>query len=323
MNVKSWIPLVLAAVLGLLALVVARKALNKTGGPQGTTPLVAVAVAARDLPPGRELVAEDLTVTRLPAEVMPGGSFRAAQEVVGRTTLHPLVKGQAVVEPLLTPTGTRGGITALIKPGYRAMTLEVNEFSGLAGMIQPGSRVDVIATLRDEKSQQPAARTILQKIEVRAVGRNINPGPVAEAGPPPPPSNNVTLMVTPRQAQILQLATQNGRPWLVLRNTLDAGEPEAELTTLAELRNQSDEVEPPEAVGPATAPVVTVPPVDPFAAPPAPAARVVQVIRGGVESTVTFHPGGPQSDPAIGPTTRPNRPDGRVITDVSDGVRPQ
>lgn len=124
MNLKSWIPLVVAVVLGLIALVVARKALSKTGGPPGGTPLVAVAVAvaARDLPPGRELAADDLTVSRLPAEVTPAGSFRTAQEAVGRTTLHALAKGQAVVEPLLTPTGTRGGITALIGDAGQRVT---------------------------------------------------------------------------------------------------------------------------------------------------------------------------------------------------------
>jgi pilus assembly protein CpaB len=345
MNVKSWIPLVVAAVLGLIALVVAKKALSKTGGPNGSTPLVAVAVAARDLPPGQKLTPEDLAVTRLPAEMMPAGSFRSAQDPVGRITRDPLAKGQAVIETALTPTGTLGGITGQIKPGFRAMTLEVNEFTGLAGMLQPGSKVDVIAVLRDEKSQQPAARTILQRVEVKAVGRNFNAAPPAgpDAGPPAPPSNNITLMVTPRQAQILQLATQNGRPWLVLRNNLDADEPEAELTTLAELRNQADRIGGAPATQPTPAPVVLA--ADPFAAPKAkPAARVVQVIRGGVETTVTFQPADPanpaagQGNPAAGPqptvatpvaapATQPDRlvpnTDGRIVTDVSDGLRPE
>jgi len=324
MNLKNLIPLIAAVLLGTIALFVARKALNKSATGEGATPVVGVVVASRDLPPGRELTADDLSVTRMPVESLPTGSFRSVQELANRTTLQPLVKGQAVVEPTLAPTGSRGGLMALIPEGYRAMTVEVNEFSGLAGMLQPGARVDVVASLRDEKGQQ-SARTILQNLEVRAIGRNINPAPAVDGATPPLASNNVTLLVTPRQAQILNLSTQQGRPWLVLRNNLDKQTPDSELITLAELigaQPRENKPEPaPVAAAPATRPAV--PAADIFAPAPArPAARVVQVIRGGVESTVKFEDvatSADQSRPAV-PATRPGQTPGfghdRAVTDA-------
>src|SRR4051812_35733382 len=142
MNAKSWIPLVAAVVLGLIALVVARKALEKGGGSgEAEKALVGVAVAKRDVPPGRELSAEDIGVSRVATDKVPPQSFKTPQELIGRTTLYPLIKDQAIVDQLLAPTGMRGGLSVLIPQGYRAMTLEVNEFTGLAGMIVPGAKV--------------------------------------------------------------------------------------------------------------------------------------------------------------------------------------
>lgn len=325
MNLKNWIPLVAAVLLGIIALVVAKKALTKNSGADGKTPSMAVMVAKRDIPPGREITADDLLTAKIDTSSLPGQQFFSRPEdLVGRTTLYPMSKGQTVVEQVLAPTGTRGGLTGLIPQGYRAMTVEVNEFTGLAGMIQPGSHVDVIAVLRDDKTGQPAARTILQNIEVRAVGRNVNPVQPAEGAPPPPPSNNVTMLLTPKQAQTLQLASQNGRPWLVLRNGRDSKEVEAEMTTLAELRNEAARLE--NGGSPSTMPSGTGVAGDPFAPRPMlTTARVVHVIRGGVESTVTFNDNGPGSmvhEASMQPATRPATPkrdpnsEGRFVTDL-------
>lgn len=331
MRLKNWIPLVAAVLLGLVALVVARKALTRDAGPDAEAAAVAVVVAKRDVPPGRELAADDLAVSRLPSESTPQQSFRTPQDLVGRITVQPLTKGQALVEPLLAPTGTRGGLNGLIPAGQRAMTVEVNEFTGMAGMIQPGSRVDVIAILRDDKTQQPTARTVMQNIEVRAVGRSLNPPPAVENGPPTPPSNNVTLLVTPKQAQALQLASQNGRPWLVMRNGRDGKDVDAAATTLADLRDDKPtalaKVEPVIApADPTTRPAAA----DPFVG-RAPAVRVVQVIRGGVESTVTFPTPlatGPEPTPAATPTvatpaTRPAVPPATTGDDLITGADPR
>lgn len=321
MNLKNFIPLIAAVLLGAIALVVARKAFTRSGTGEAAGPVIGVVVATKELPAGRELLPEDLTLKRLPVDSLPSGSFRTVQELAGRTTLQPLVKGQAVIEPLLAPTGAKGGLTALIPAGHRAMTLEVNEFSGVAGMLQPGARVDVVAVLRDRKDQQ-SARTILQNLEVRAVGRNINPVTAVEGAPPPPVSNNVTLLVTPRQAQILNLATQNARPWLVLRNSLDKELPETELVTLAELMGGEAQtgVVTAAPVLPATMPAVAVKEVF-VPPPPRPAGRVVQVIRGGVESSVKFEFDAAAQSPIM-PATQPIQNSvfgpGRAITDLGN-----
>jgi pilus assembly protein CpaB len=321
MNLKKWIPLVAAVLLGVIALVVAKKAMSKGSGADGKSASMAVMIAKREIPPGREITADDITTAKIDTSALPGQQFFGRPEdLIGRTTLFPMSKGQTVVEQVLAPTGTRGGLTALIPQGMRAMTIEVNEFTGVAGMIQPGSRVDVIAVLRDEKNGQPAARTILQNIEVRAVGPNINPVQPAEGQPPRSPSANVTLILKPKEAQTMQLASQNGRPWLVLRKNGDEKLGDSEMTTLADLRNEAARIETGGSV-PTTGPAIAN--SDPFGTPKVTTARVVQVIRGGIESTVTFQDNGmstPSHDLAAQPTTRPTTPnrnsatEGRFVT---------
>src|SRR4051812_32083800 len=175
MNVKTWIPLILAVALGLVAMAVARKALRPGGATAGPVNSVPVVVAKRDVAVGRELAAEDLAVTRVPLDSAPTRAFQSVQDLVGRAVTTPLVKGQAVTDTLLAPAGSGAGIQAVVIPGMRAITIEVNEVTGLGGMLVPGAKVDVICAIRDEKTQQPAARTILQNIRVLALGRLMSP----------------------------------------------------------------------------------------------------------------------------------------------------
>ena len=300
MNVKSYIPLVMAAGLGLVAMVVARKTMSKGGNADAGS--VTIVVASRPVGVGQELRAEDLQARKVSAA--PPKAFRDPQDLVGRVTSSALAKGDAVVESLLAETGSGTGLQALVKQNFRAITVEVNEVTGVGGMLVPGSRVDVMAIVRDEKRPVPMAKTVLQNIRVSAVGRNLSPAAPAADGAPAPAANSVTLMVTPRQAEILQLVSQSGKPWLVLRNGKDEATADTQGVTLNELRGANDNAATATALAAANAASAQTrpaqPPADPFTAVaeamparPAPVApksavRVVRVIRGGVESDVSI-----------------------------------
>ncbi len=178
------------------------------------------------------------------------------------------------------------------------MTIEVTEYSGVGGMLAPGCRVDVICVLRDAKTQDSFSRTVLQNIRVQAVGHNVSTAPPVDGQPAPGPSNAITLLCTPKQAQIIQLAMVSGRPWFALRSTRDGQELPLEGTTMAELHGGADDnnavattVPPQPGI---QAPVQNV--VDnslnnngaPIDQPPAVTKRIVQVLRAGAESQVTF-----------------------------------
>ena len=119
----------------------------------------------------------------------------------------------------LAAKGSGEGLTALIEPGMRAVSVQVNEISGVSGFIQPGTRVDVLFT-RTFSNGDAATTTILQNIKVVAYGRQLDASAKLDSRDTTRPTV-ATLLVTQEEAQKVVLAQQRGRIRLVLRNGLD------------------------------------------------------------------------------------------------------
>jgi pilus assembly protein CpaB len=262
MNMKTVIPLGLALVLGLVAAILVKNTMSHRSAPiSSNANSVAVVVAKQDIDPGKAMDKEDLTIARVPAEIAPSHVFSDPAQLEGRVAIAPLSRGQTIMESLLAPTGTGSGLQALIPPGMRAVTIEVNEFSGVGGMLEPGCRVDLVSTLNDPKSHEQMAKTILQYVKILAIGHSTTPPHPVEGQPAPPPSNNVTLLVSPKDAQILELACASGRPWLVLRYGNDNSNLSLEPTALHQLRGDPEGGDAPA--------VAATPNQNPVSAPPA------------------------------------------------------
>jgi pilus assembly protein CpaB len=286
MKTKTWLPIAVAVVLGIFAAVLAKNAMSKKGTPAAAVKIV---VAKRAIAPGEALMADDLELRAIAAEAPPEGAQTDPAILVGRTAQAQVVKGQPIVESLLAAQGSASGLQALVPPGMRAMTIEVNEFSAVGGMITPGSRVDVLSTMLDAKSSENMSRTIAQNVLVKAVGQAT--GQAEEAGMEAKPVRSITLLVTSRQAEALQLSTVTGRPWLVLRGQNDNAIASSAGTTLSDLRGLPTGIFG-AALPPQAAPVPdTTAALDPTTRPVAwSSARSVHTIRGTVENTVTVAP---------------------------------
>lgn len=299
MNWKTWTPLALAVVLGLAAAKVASDAVARNRGAgraQGDT--VQVVVAKGPLSPGQELTADLVALGPISAATAPAGSFTDPAALVGRVTSTALFAGQPVMAALLTPAGTAAGLAAVVPNGMRALTVEVNEISGVAGMLLPGSRVDVVSTLNGASRHETIACTIVQDVLVQAVGQKMTAAPHPDEKEPAP-VRSVTLIATPRDAEAIELASSTGRIRLVLRGANDRTLSESAGVSFVDLVGE-DWIEPPPVIVPppiavapvaATQPVTTVattrPATDPFAE-PARIRRTVTLIKGGSRTEVIF-----------------------------------
>ncbi|GAU06641.1 pilus assembly protein CpaB [Burkholderia stabilis] len=207
--------LVVAMVAGLAAVVFASHWLVQTS----TSSVTPVAVAAIDLNLGEPLGANQIHMVSWPSGSVPTGAFTDTKALEGRVVRTSLARGEPVIESKLAPLGTKGGLSAVIADGSRAITVRVNDVVGVAGFALPGTYVDVIVNTQEQQGKtdgQSISKIVLEHILVLAVAQQVSRDDTA-----PKVVNAVTLEVTPDQAERLDLARSVGTLSLVLRNQVD------------------------------------------------------------------------------------------------------
>lgn len=204
--------------------------------PRAAADTQPVVTAAMDVPIAMRLEAKHLTLTDWPKKQVPQGTFRKVEKVVGRTVRQSLVKGEPLLASRLADEKRGQGIAALLDQGVRAMAVQVNSVVGVAGFVQPGDLVDVIAVMKPDGETREVldneaasiSKIVLQNIKVLAVGQHLS-----TEGREPVKVKVVTLAVTPGQSERLALATRYGGIQLVIRSRIDqAFEPTAGVTPL-------------------------------------------------------------------------------------------
>ena len=199
-------------------------------GAIGSSPLV---VAVHDLQVGALIHDADVKQVSwggsLPAQVIP-----KIQDVVGRGVIANIYESEPILNTRLAARGAGAGLAATIPLGKRAVALRVDEVVGLAGFVAPGMRVDVLVAGNppgDQNRMGTLSRTVLQNIEVLSAGQKIE----KTADGKPETAQVVNLLVTPDQAEVLNLASLETKIQLVLRNPLDTQEEVTRGTSFARL----------------------------------------------------------------------------------------
>ena len=170
-RLPRWVWLVVAVMLGGAATLMSRSWLG--GKPPQQAPVMVrtapVVVAAADIDAGLTLAARQLRVKDLPQEKVPPGSFARLDEVKDRVTLSSFKEGEVILDVNLEPRPT--GMVARLSPNKRAMTVKVDEVSGVAGFLSPNDRVDVVVTISPkEAGKDLVAKVVLQNLRVLSTG---------------------------------------------------------------------------------------------------------------------------------------------------------
>ena len=269
-RLPGWAWLILAIGFATLATFMAMGYLKRQAAvkpPKEKTSLVVVAKSAID--PASRVAAVQLKTEVWHQEKPPAGSFSALAQLDERVAATLIQPGDLILENKLAPKGTLPGITALLSPSQRAMTVKVDEASGVAGFLTPGSRVDVVVVVdKGEYNKDPLAKLLFQNLKVLGTGQKLETRP----GDKPQIVPTVTLEVAPAQGERLALAAQEGRISLVLR-----GQGDQELVETQGADNTK-------LFGRPRTPIL---PASPVAVAVAPAARTVELIRGLERAPVT------------------------------------
>ena len=228
--------LVIALVLsGAMTYALSKKLSVKNNAKPRTQKYVA---AAHEIQPGEVIKPESLQLIDWPQEIPIAGAFTKPDDLNGRAAVYPIVAGQPIIENSLAAPGSGIGITAKIPDGMRAASVRSDEVVGVAGFLFPGSRVDVLVTLRTDKDPSPSTQIVLQDVEVLTAGQNAVPDPQGK----PQTVNVVTLLVTPEDSQKLVLASTQGTIHFVLRNGADRGQVTAPPMQVAALSGKTSEL---------------------------------------------------------------------------------
>lgn len=180
---------------------------------------VPVAVSALNLPMGTKIRPDMIKTTPYLKESLPSGYFASPLDLKDRVILTPLKVNEPITEDKLAPISVKaGGVSAILKPGTRAISVKGNKVLGISGLINPGNRVDVIITVTDPAIKKVKSKIVLENLLVLATGTQIQRNEKGE----PMPVDVYTVEVTPEQAERLALAASQGRLNFALRNATDS-----------------------------------------------------------------------------------------------------
>ena len=216
--------------------------------PHGDTAIAATApvakirvlVAAKALRPGALLKSDDLTAKEVDEDKLPIGFVadenNARRQLTGGMVRRTLVAGDVISSVEVLRPGDHGFLAAVLRPGFRAVTVAVDAISGTAGLIWPGDRVDLILTQQMEGADQLpgrkiAAETVQRDVRVIAIDSTLVQGATGAADALP--ARTITLEVSSANAEQVQVATRLGRLSLAVRSAEHGPSEEKEGTTWA------------------------------------------------------------------------------------------
>jgi len=195
---------------------------NLQGGRSQSAPGEDVLVATNDLQVGTKIEEKDIKYVHYPSGDLPSGVFHRKDRLLGRGVVVPISRGELILTNKLAAENAGYGLPSLIPPGMRAVSVRVNDTTGIAGFVLPGTRVDVLLTGNPEGGNQQETTTVLENVAVLAAGQKLERNAAGE------PQNTpvITLLVSPDDAQKLTLAANQGKIQLALRNPLDTKQQE-------------------------------------------------------------------------------------------------
>jgi pilus assembly protein CpaB len=268
---------VLAILFGLVSAYMARHYFQVT--PAATAkaikPQMATVVVAKfNLPKYARLRDADLELMRVAPTSVPQGSLQVSTRAVGRLVKNTVMAGQPVFDKDLFAVGEVPLLSDQLPPGFQAVTLAVDANSALNGMIQPESMVDIAMTVDNDRPEVGGLATLTLVRGVKVLATSEQRFKAAEDKPAE--LRNITVAVTPEQANKLILAQRYGTLSVSLRSTVDADLVAAKSDNERNLVNTLDLLGLP-APQPAIEPIPEVAPT-----------KTAQIWRGGQMVEVTF-----------------------------------
>lgn len=235
--IKRFIPFIFSGALGLVGVIMMQQYLKQQQQvlEQERAKLMAdfqnrvdVIAARSDIPEGTVITADHLGLVTIPEKFVQPYATSHATDLIGRVSVAPIAEGEQILKNKIREAseGTKGDtLSKLTPPGKRAITLGMDELTGVGGFVRPGDAVDVIWSFQvpvpGSNEAELVTTTLFQGLRVLAVGPQIIgrvEGDRHEGG-----GYTVTIGLDPQEASLLLYARERGKVEVSLRPRAEEG----------------------------------------------------------------------------------------------------
>ena len=212
MRPKSLILIVISLGCGLVASIGISQVMDGRSDRLPAIETQTILVAAVEINVGEIIDAKMIKLEDWPQDKIPEGALIDLEQVEGERPRQRVFMGEPILEQKLISSAEIAEDAAdRIHEGYRAVTVKVTEDEAVAGLLNPGDRVDVLAYLRKGPNfRKTTMKTILEDVRVFAVNRKMDRG-LEEGGKSRSVAKTVTLEVLPSQVEVISLANEVGK----------------------------------------------------------------------------------------------------------------
>jgi pilus assembly protein CpaB len=221
---KILITLVAAVACGLLAVYLVNRHIReqekKINAGMQMVPVIAITT---DTAAGQKVTHDIIAKRDVPEKYVPANAIlpKDVELVIGQTLLYPQKRGDTLMWTSLSSEAeclSSRGLSKTVTKGERALAIAVDEVGGVAGLTKPNDHIDILCTVRSEKTGEESTITLLQNISVLATGRSLASDQDEERRRG---YSTLTLLVTLEEAELLVFAQKKGRLTTILRNPED------------------------------------------------------------------------------------------------------
>lgn len=177
-------------------------------------PTSIVITANVDIKAKTQVTQEMVIEKEIPTIALTPNAITSYDQVVGKIVNNTIFAGEQIVSTEIAELGLAAGeLSYVVEPDKRAITIPVNPVTGVALMIEPGNKIDIMGTYENGE-----VKPVLENILVLAVGKRMTPGTSAS---PESSYETVTLSLSPTEVDKMLTAQTKAGFTLALRSSVE------------------------------------------------------------------------------------------------------